>query len=38
VLKPTYDEGVEAQINAVKAKKGEGDLEKTLFSGNTWEV
>jgi 2-oxoglutarate/2-oxoacid ferredoxin oxidoreductase subunit beta len=38
VLKPTYDEGVEAQINAVIAKKGEGDLEKTLFSGNTWEV
>jgi 2-oxoglutarate/2-oxoacid ferredoxin oxidoreductase subunit beta len=38
VLKPTYDEGVEAQINAIKAKKGEGDLEKILFSGNTWEV
>jgi 2-oxoglutarate/2-oxoacid ferredoxin oxidoreductase subunit beta len=38
VLKPTYDEGVEAQINAIIAKKGEGDLEKILFSGNTWEV
>jgi 2-oxoglutarate/2-oxoacid ferredoxin oxidoreductase subunit beta len=38
VSRPTYDEGVEAQINAIKAKKGEGDLEKILFSGNTWEV
>jgi 2-oxoglutarate/2-oxoacid ferredoxin oxidoreductase subunit beta len=38
VFKPTYDEGVENQINAIKAKKGEGDLDKILFSGNTWEV
>jgi 2-oxoglutarate/2-oxoacid ferredoxin oxidoreductase subunit beta len=38
VFRPSYDEGIEAQIDAVKAKMGEGDLEKTLFSGNTWEV
>ncbi len=38
VNKPTYDEGVETQIENVKKTKGEGDLEKILFSGNTWEV
>jgi 2-oxoglutarate ferredoxin oxidoreductase subunit beta len=38
INKPTYDEGVEAQIENVKKIKGEGDLEKVLFSGNTWEV
>jgi len=38
VFKPTYDESIENQINLVKAKKGVGDLEKVLFSGNTWEV
>jgi len=36
--KPTYDEGSEAQIKNVKSKLGEGDLEKVLFSGNTWNV
>ncbi|MFZ2324785.1 MAG: 2-oxoacid:ferredoxin oxidoreductase subunit beta [Ignavibacteriaceae bacterium] len=38
VFKPTYDEGMEAQIEDVKRKKGEGELEKVLFGGNTWEV
>jgi 2-oxoglutarate/2-oxoacid ferredoxin oxidoreductase subunit beta len=38
ISKPTYDEGVEIQIAEVKKKKGEGDLEKVLFSGNTWQV
>ncbi|PIQ07538.1 MAG: 2-oxoacid:ferredoxin oxidoreductase subunit beta, partial [Ignavibacteriales bacterium CG18_big_fil_WC_8_21_14_2_50_31_20] len=38
ILKPTYDESVVAQINDVTAKKGKGDLETLLFSGNTWEV
>lgn len=38
VHKPTYDEGVERQIEEVKAKKGVGDLKKVLFSANTWEV
>ncbi len=38
ITKPTYNEGVVNQINEVKAKKGEGDLEKTLFNAKTWEV
>ena len=37
-FKETYDEGIRSQINNVIAKKGKGDLEKILFSGNTWEV
>src|SRR3990172_7990399 len=38
ILKPTYDEGVENQVKQVTEKKGIGDLEKVLFSGNTWSV
>ncbi len=38
VLRPTYDEGVKAQIDHIIEKSGEGDLEELLFSGNTWEV
>ena len=38
ISKPTYDEGVENQIKNVIQMKGEGDLEKVLFNGNTWEV
>ena len=38
INKPTYNEGVEQQIENVTAKLGKGDLEKVLFSGNTWEV
>jgi 2-oxoglutarate/2-oxoacid ferredoxin oxidoreductase subunit beta len=38
VFKPTYDQGLVAQIEDVKKKKGEGELEKVLFGGNTWEV
>jgi 2-oxoglutarate ferredoxin oxidoreductase subunit beta len=38
ILKPTYDGGVDAQIKHVTEKKGEGTLEKLLFTGNTWEV
>ncbi len=38
ISKPTYDEGVVNQIDQVISSKGEGDLEKVLFSGNTWEV
>ena len=38
IKRSTLHEDIENQINAVKAKKGEGDLEKFLFSGNTWEV
>ena len=38
ISKQTYDEAVEEQINKVRQLKGEGDLEKVLFNGNTWEV
>lgn len=38
IKKPSYDEGVVDQINRVKEAKGEGELDKVLFSGNTWEV
>jgi 2-oxoglutarate ferredoxin oxidoreductase subunit beta len=38
VEKPTYDGDMNKQIESIKAKRGEGDLEKLLFSGNTWEV
>lgn len=38
ITKPTYDQELNKQINFVKEKRGEGDLEKFLFSGNTWEV
>jgi 2-oxoglutarate/2-oxoacid ferredoxin oxidoreductase subunit beta len=38
IFKQTYDAGIEEQINEVKSKKGEGDLEKVLFSGNMWTV
>ena len=38
VIKDTYNEALENQIKDVTAKKGKGDLESLLFSGNTWEV
>lgn len=38
ILKPTYDEGVQGQIDHIIEEKGEGDLEELLFSGNTWVV
>ena len=38
IFKPTYDEGVETQIESVTKQKGKGDIEKVLFSANTWEV
>jgi 2-oxoglutarate ferredoxin oxidoreductase subunit beta len=38
VERESYDAGVEAQINTVIEKRGKGDLEKTLFGANTWEV
>ena len=37
-FKETYDEGIRSQIKNVISNKGKGDLEKILFSGNTWEV
>ncbi|MBK7377500.1 MAG: 2-oxoacid:ferredoxin oxidoreductase subunit beta [Ignavibacteriales bacterium] len=38
IMKTTYDEAVANQIAEVKKIKGEGDLEKLLFAGSTWEV
>lgn len=38
INKETYDAGIEKQISAVIKMKGEGDLDKVLFNGNTWEV
>ena len=37
-IKSTYNEDFHEQINNIKKTKGEGDLRKLLFSGNTWEV
>jgi 2-oxoglutarate ferredoxin oxidoreductase subunit beta len=36
--KETYDGGIARQITEVTEKKGTGDLKKTLFGTNTWEV
>jgi 2-oxoglutarate ferredoxin oxidoreductase subunit beta len=36
--KPTYEQMAMQQIADAKAKQGEGDLEKLLYSGMVWEV
>lgn len=38
INKETYNDGIDNQIKKITEKKGKGDLEKVLFSGNTWEV
>ena len=38
IIKPTYSEGVQKQIDTVTEKKGKGTLEKLLKGSNTWEV
>ena len=38
VERPTYDEGVNAQIEAAIAKQGEGDFDALFNSGDTWTV
>lgn len=38
VIKETYDAGIKQQIDNVIASKGKGDLKKTLYGANTWEV
>jgi len=38
VKHPTLEENIQKQIEHVTQMKGEGDLEKLLFSGNTWMV
>ena len=36
--KPTYDGMVADQLDQARAKSGEADLKKLLFSGDMWEV
>jgi len=36
--RPCYEELVHEQISAATTKKGSGDLEKLLYSGDTWTV
>jgi 2-oxoglutarate ferredoxin oxidoreductase subunit beta len=38
IERTTYEGETEQQIKNAKAKLGEGDLDKLLFSGNTWEI
>jgi len=38
LIKPSYDEAMVGQIDSVTEMKGKGDLEKLLFTANTWEV
>jgi len=38
VERPVYEEQMEAQIADAKQRLGTGDLEKLLFSANTWEI
>ncbi len=38
VNSPVYDTAVQAQVDDVKAKKGAGDMQALLESGETWEV
>ncbi len=35
---PTYDVAVHDQVAAIKGSKGDGDFDKLLRSGHTWEV
>lgn len=38
IEKPTYDEGVQNQLEFITEKKGEGSLQSLLYTSNTWEV
>ena len=38
VTRPTHDELMSGQMEAVAAQRGEGDLKKLLESGETWTV
>ncbi|HQU45091.1 MAG: 2-oxoacid:ferredoxin oxidoreductase subunit beta [Planctomycetia bacterium 21-64-5] len=38
VAKPRYDELINAQIAEARQTKGEGDLQKLYYSGDTWTV
>jgi len=38
IKRTTYEDETDEQIKKAKEKLGEGDLDKLLFSGNTWEI
>lgn len=38
VERPTFDAGIRAQADSVTRKRGEGDLQSLLYSGDTWKV
>jgi 2-oxoglutarate ferredoxin oxidoreductase subunit beta len=38
VPRPTHDQLIEDQLTAAVASGGQGDLQKALFSGETWTV
>jgi len=38
VDEPIYDQQVQKQVDAVKEKKGKGDMQALLLSGETWDV
>jgi 2-oxoglutarate ferredoxin oxidoreductase subunit beta len=38
VERPSYERLMETQMNLAKQKAGEGDIEKLLRSGDTWQV
>ncbi len=38
IERPTYEEGMAAQIQAARKRQGEGDLDALLNRGDTWVV
>jgi 2-oxoglutarate ferredoxin oxidoreductase subunit beta len=38
VERPTYEDLLTSQIEQAKAKRGEGDMDKLLNSGDTWVI
>jgi 2-oxoglutarate/2-oxoacid ferredoxin oxidoreductase subunit beta len=38
IERTTYEDETNEQVKKAKEKLGEGDLDKLLFSGNTWEI
>jgi 2-oxoglutarate ferredoxin oxidoreductase subunit beta len=38
ISRPTYEDEMKRQIEKAVEKRGKGELDKLLFSGNTWEI
>ncbi len=38
IKEPTYDQALNAQVQATVARKGAGSLEKLIYSGEMWQV